>query len=91
MRKYLKFRNIFSQAAFRVQSPWTIKDEENPNEEIVNKDKCYIFDFAPNRALQLISNYCSKNQNINADPEKAVAELTNFLPILYSDGISMKQ
>lgn len=80
----------YFQAAFRVQSPWTIKDEENPNEELVNKEKCYIFDFAPNRALKLISNYCSKNQSINSDPEKEVDELINFLPILYSDGISMK-
>ena len=71
----------YFQAAFRVQSPWTIKDENNPNEELVNKEKCYIFDFAPNRALKLISNYCSKNQSINSDPEKEVAELINFLPI----------
>ena len=81
----------YFQAAFRVQSPWTIKDEENPNRDIIRKDKCYIFDFAPNRALKLISNYCSKNQKDNSDPEKQVEELISFLPIFYSDGTSMKQ
>jgi len=81
----------YFQAAFRVQSPWTVKDDENPNLEIIRKDKCYIFDFAPNRALKLISNYCSKNQKDNSDPEKEVQELINFLPILYSDGTSMKE
>lgn len=81
----------YFQAAFRVQSPWTINDEENLNNEIVNKEKCYVFDFAPNRALSLISNYCSKNSNDNIDPEKNIAELINFLPILYSDGTSMKK
>ena len=69
----------YFQAAFRVQSPWTIKDEENPNRDIIRKDKCYIFDFAPNRALKLISNYCSKNQKDNSDPEKQVEELADQL------------
>ena len=81
----------YFQAAFRVQSPWTIKDDENPNLEIIRKDKCYIFDFATNRALTLISNYCSKNQKDHSDPEEQVQELINFLPILYSNGISMKE
>ena len=81
----------YFQAAFRVQSPWTINDDENPNKEIVNKEKCYVFDFAPNRALSLISNYCSKNNGDNQDPEKNIEELINFLPILFSDGTSMKK
>jgi hypothetical protein len=81
----------YFQAAFRVQSPWTIKDDENPNKDLVNKDKCYVFDFAPNRALKLISNYSSKNKKENSDPEKNIQELINFLPIFYSDGTSMKK
>lgn len=82
----------YFQAAFRVQSPWTIKnDDSNFNKEIVYKEKCYVFDFAPNRALSLISNYCGKNQNENSDPEKSVEEFINFLPVLCYDGTSMKQ
>ncbi len=81
----------YFQAAFRVQSPWTIKNEEKINNEIIYKEKCYVFDFAPNRALNLISNYCSKNQAENDDPEKSVSELINFLPILCYDGSSMKE
>ena len=83
----------YFQAAFRVQSPWTIKNEETKkdNNDIVYKEKCYVFDFAPNRALSLISNYCSKNQNQDEDPEKSVSEFINFLPILCFDGSSMKE
>ncbi len=82
----------YFQAAFRVQSPWTIKDDENSKtKEIVYKENCYVFDFAPNRALTLISNYCSKNQDKDEDPEKSVSEFINFLPILCFDGSSMKE
>jgi hypothetical protein len=43
----------YFQAAFRVQSPWTIKNPEgnNPNKEQIIKEECYVFDFAPDRAL----------------------------------------
>ncbi len=39
----------YFQSAFRVQSPWTAPDEAG--NEIVVKPECYVFDFAPNRAL----------------------------------------
>src|SRR3989344_4591078 len=44
----------YFQAAFRVQSPWTIKnpDGKSPNKEEVIKKECYVFDFAPNRAIK---------------------------------------
>ncbi len=38
----------YFQAAFRVQSPWTTRDEWG--NEVVLKPYCYVFDFAPNRA-----------------------------------------
>ena len=75
MLRNLSSPETYFQAAFRVQSPWTIKDDENPNKDLVNKDKCYVFDFAPNRALKLISNYSSKNKKENSDPEKNIQEL----------------
>ena len=82
----------YFQSAFRVQSPWTIKDDENKSnsKEIILKKECYIFDFSPNRALNLISDYsCRLNPKIS-DPEKAVSEFIKFLPILCFDGSSMK-
>jgi hypothetical protein len=83
----------YFQAAFRVQTPWTVKnpDSKSPNKEEIIKQECYVFDFAPDRALRQIADYsCRLNINEN-DPEKKVAEFIHFLPILCYDGSSMKQ
>ena len=83
----------YFQAAFRVQSPWTIKNPNGdaPNEEQIIKEECYIFDFAPDRALRQIADYgCRLNVN-ETNPETKVAEFINFLPVLAYDGSSMKQ
>ncbi|MGH7802548.1 MAG: GIY-YIG nuclease family protein [Thermodesulfobacteriota bacterium] len=83
----------YFQAAFRVQSPWTIKnpDSTTPNLEQIIKEECYVFDFAPDRALRQIADY-SCRLNINeSNPEKKVEEFISFLPVLAYDGSSMKQ
>jgi len=83
----------YFQAAFRVQSPWTIKnpDDKSPNKEEIIKQECYVFDFAPNRALRQIADYsCRLNVN-ESNPETKVAEFINFLPVLAYDGSVMKQ
>ena len=83
----------YFQAAFRVQSPWTVinPDGDAPNREEIIKEECYVFDFAPNRALRQIADY-SCRLNVNEDnPEKKVEEFISFLPVLAYDGSSMKQ
>jgi len=83
----------YFQAAFRVQSPWTIKnpDSDAPNGEEIVKKECYVFDFAPDRALRQIADYsCRLNVN-ESNPEKKVEEFISFLPVLAYDGSSMKQ
>jgi len=83
----------YFQAAFRVQTPWVIKnpDSKSPNKEEILKEECYVFDFAPNRALRQIADYaCRLNVN-ETNPEKNVEEFINFLPVLAYDGSSMKQ
>ncbi|WNC60909.1 GIY-YIG nuclease family protein [Thermosynechococcus sp. QS41] len=83
----------YFQAAFRVQSPWTIQNPDgvSPNEELILKEECYVFDFAPDRALRQIADYsCRLNVN-GEDPEKKVAEFIQFLPVLAYDGSSMRQ
>lgn len=83
----------YFQAAFRVQTPWTIKnpDSMSPNQEEIMKEECYVFDFAPNRALSQIADYaCRLNVN-ESNPEKNVAEFIHFLPVLAYDGSSMRQ
>jgi len=83
----------YFQAAFRVQSPWSIKnpDGESPNKTEIIKKECYVFDFAPNRALSQVADYaCRLNVN-ESNPEKNVADFIHFLPVLAYDGSSMKQ
>ncbi|MDR0815628.1 MAG: restriction endonuclease, partial [Bacteroidales bacterium] len=83
----------YFQAAFRVQSPWTLAnpDSKSPNKEAILKEECYVFDFAPDRALRQIADYsCRLNVN-ESNPETKVAEFINFLPVLAYDGSSMKQ
>mgnify|MGYP003996728685 CR=1 FL=1 len=83
----------YFQAAFRVQTPWTIKnpDSTSPNKKEIMKKECYVFDFAPDRALRQIADYsCRLNVN-ESNPEKKVAEFIRFLPVLCYDGSSMKE
>jgi len=94
MLRNLSSPETYFQAAFRVQSPWTIKnpDGKSPNKEEVIKKECYVFDFAPNRALKQIADYsCKLNINEKMDSEKKVQEFIDFLPVLAYDGSSMKQ
>ena len=83
----------YFQAAFRVQSPWAVNNPDStaPNKEQIIKEECYVFDFAPDRALRQIANY-SCRLNINeSNPEKKVEEFISFLPVLAYDGSSMRQ
>ena len=89
MLRNLKSPETYFQTAFRVQSPWTVKDDYG-NTTIV-KPECYIFDFALDRALHQVSDYSCRLNPDEANPEKNVAEFINFLPVLAYDGSSMKQ
>lgn len=83
----------YFQAAFRVQTPWAIKnpDDNSPNEIEIIKKECYVFDFAPNRALSQVADYACRLNIDESNPEKNVAEFIHFLPVLAYDGSSMKQ
>lgn len=79
----------YFQAAFRVQSPWTAKDEHG--EEIILKPFCYVFDFAPNRALRQVQEYSCQLNVHESNPERKMEDFIKFLPILAFDGSSMKE
>lgn len=83
----------YFQAAFRVQSPWTVQNPDglSPNQEEIIKEECYIFDFAPDRALRQIADYSCRLNIDETNPEKKVEEFISFLPVLAYDGSSMKQ
>ncbi len=93
MLRNLKTPETYFQAAFRVQTPWTIKNPDgvNPNAVQIMKQECYIFDFAPDRALRQITDYSCRLNVDESNPEKKVAEFINFLPVLAYDGSAMRQ
>jgi len=93
MLRNLKSPETYFQAAFRVQSPWSIKNPngDNPNEEEILKPACFVFDFAPTRALRQLSEYGIGLSPNESNPENAVRELVSFLPVLAYDGANMTQ
>jgi hypothetical protein len=93
MLRNLKSPETYFQAAFRVQSPWSIKNPngDNPNEEEILKPVCFVFDFAPTRALRQLSEYGIGLSPNETNPENAVRDLVAFLPVLAFDGANMTQ
>lgn len=93
MLRNLRSPETYFQAAFRVQSPWSIKNPngDDPNEEEVLKPICFVFDFAPTRALRQLSEYGIGLSPDEPNPEHAVRDLVSFLPVLAYDGANMTQ
>ena len=89
MLRNLKSPETYFQAAFRVQSPWEVKNEEGG--KTIMKDECYVFDFALDRALRQISDYSCRLDINESNPEAKVGEFIKFLPVLAYDGSSMKE
>ncbi len=89
MLRNLQSPETYFQTAFRVQSPWEITVDSGKKEII--KHNCYVFDFAPERALKQIADYsCRLNVGEN-NPEKKVDEFVSFLPVIAYDGSTMRQ
>lgn len=93
MLRNLQSPETYFQAAFRVQSPWSIKNPngDNPNQEEIFKPACFVFDFAPTRALRQLSEYGIGLSPNEPNPENAVKDLVSFLPVLAYDGAAMTQ
>ncbi len=91
MLRNLKSPETYFQAAFRIQSPWSIKNPQgdDPNAEEVIKPVCFVFDFAPTRALRQIAEYGMGLSAGTKNPEDAVNELVGFLPVLAYTGAEM--
>jgi len=79
--------NGYMQAIFRVQSPGMIEGKR--------KEECYVFDFAPDRALKVISEVyrlSSKNRTIkDEDHRVALGEFLNFCPVIAVEGTEMRE
>ena len=81
----------YFQAAFRVQSPWVVShvDPEGGRRREILKDTCYVLDFAPSRALSLITEYTARLDDGKSRIEQRVHEFRGFLPVLCYDGSRM--
>ena len=90
MLRSLKSPESYFQAAFRVQSPFAFRDPEGKLE--VRKPRCYLFEFDPNRALTLLSEYGLRlAAESNETPEEAIGRLLNYLPIFGFKGGAMTE
>ena len=89
MLRNLSSPETYFQAAFRVQSPWVIENENGEKE--IMKHQCYIFDFALSRALRQVADYSCRLDISEDSPEKKVTDFIKFLPVLAYDGSSMTQ
>ncbi|WP_386695218.1 hypothetical protein [Lonepinella sp. MS14435] len=91
MLRNLTRPETYFQAAFRVRTPWVAKARHASDDSVIIKQNCYIFDFAPNRALRQIAEYCNELNTTERNPEKKVAEFIQFLPILAYDEAAMRE
>lgn len=93
MLRNLNSPETYFQAAFRVQSPWSIKNPngDDPTSEEIIKPAGFVFDFAPTRALRQVAEYGAGLNPQSPNPEDAVADLVEFLPVLAYDGANMTQ
>lgn len=77
MLRNLKSPETYFQAAFRVQSPWEVRNEIG--DKTIMKKECYVFDFALDRALRQISDYSCRLDINESNPEAKVGEFIKFL------------
>ena len=91
MLRNMKSPETYFQAAFRVQSPWSVMNPngDDPNEEEIFKPICFVFDFAPTRALRQLAEYGIGLAPNKQNPEDAVKDLVSFLPVLAYNGAKM--
>lgn len=86
---------LYMQAAFRAQSPYTYasgKTDANGVHRVWQKTDCYVFDFCPERTLELYARFANDLHERTAggggtreESERNVRELLNFLPVVAED------
>ena len=78
----------YFQTAFRAQSPWSERDPEEPTAQKIMKQSCFVYDFSPQRALNIVFEYCVNNNRGGKRIGDAIGELLHFMPVIaISDGI----
>lgn len=75
----------YLQTIFRVQTPANINGKM--------KDRCYVFDFAPDRTLKMVAEagkLGTKPGQGNAGQDEVMTEFLNFCPVIAINGSQMK-
>jgi superfamily II DNA or RNA helicase len=78
----------YMQAAFRAQNPWEYEEDGQKH----RKDNAYLFDFAPERTLQIYEQFANglvrktaAGGGTTGDREQNIRTLLNFFPVIAED------
>jgi hypothetical protein len=92
MLRNMKSPESYFQTAFRVQSPGLVNVGTGKKVKTFPKDVSYVFDFHPQRALTLASQYCYQLDEDKSGGEASkkglnerMQEFLNYLPVLCHD------
>lgn len=82
MLNNIKSPSLYFQAAFRAQNPYEFEKDG----KLYRKENSYVFDFAPDRTLELYSEF-AENLNPTESPGRKnnIRELLNFFPVIGED------
>lgn len=85
MLNNIKSPSLYFQAAFRAQNPY----EYEKDGQIYRKENAYIFDFSPDRTLELYDDFANNlsgtKEKTEAERKKNIKKLLNFFPVIAED------
>ncbi|MCR1894486.1 DEAD/DEAH box helicase family protein [Lactobacillus rodentium] len=88
MLSNMKSPSEYMQAAFRAQNPYTF----NRNDDLVQKENAYVFDFDPTRTLIIFDEFANNLQTTTVngkgtveDRKEKIRKLLNFFPVIGED------
>ena len=87
-----KSAETYWQSIMRVQTSWVDRDPHTGEITSYNKEECYVFDFNPQRQLEVVYDYCSqlskKGENTN-DTLKEFLDVTDVISVGKSGFVSV--
>lgn len=88
MLSNMRSQSLYMQAAFRVQNPWRFELDN----EYHQKENAYVFDFAPERTLQIYDGFANDLNGQTAmgagtseQRKDNIRKLLNFFPVVAED------
>lgn len=85
----IKSESLYMQAIFRSQNPYKYTDQDG---HVYRKKSAYVFDFSPNRVLQVYDKFANslsataaQGEITEAERKANVSDLLNYFPVLAED------